>query len=153
MPRRVPQLFGAPDASPGFLLWQVTNLWQRRQREALKPLGLSHVQFVLLAGVTWLADHGESPVSQVKLARHARTDPMMTSQVLRTLQEKKLVRRVPHPTDSRAKALLPTAAGRRLARQAMYVVERADQEFFAALGSDVAKLTAMMREVVGAGGS
>jgi DNA-binding MarR family transcriptional regulator len=146
MPRRVPQLFGSPDASPGFLLWQVTNTWQRRQREALKPLGLSHLQFVLLAGVTSLADR-DPPISQVRLARHARSDPMMTSQVLRTLQQKKLVRRVPHPTDSRSKALLPTAAGRRLVRQAMYVVERADQEFFAVLGNDQPKLAAMLREL------
>src|SRR5262245_56594655 len=120
MPRRVPALFGAPDASPGFLVWQLSNLWQRRQREALKPFGLSPVQFLLLTGVTWLADN-DAPVSQVKLARHVRTDPMMTSQVLRALQLRKLVRRIPHPTDPRAKALLPTAAGRRLVWQAMYV--------------------------------
>jgi DNA-binding MarR family transcriptional regulator len=149
MPRRVPALFGSPDASPGYLMWQATNLWQRRQREALKSLGLSHAQFVLLAGVTWLADREES-VSQVKLARHAKTDPMMTSQVLRTLQEKKLVRRITHPVDSRAKALMPTAAGRRLVRQAMYLVERADQDFFAPIGGDVTRLSAMLRAVTGA---
>jgi DNA-binding MarR family transcriptional regulator len=130
-------------------MWQATNLWQRRQREALKALGLSHAQFVLLAGVTSLADQEES-VSQVKLARHARTDPMMTSQVLRTLQGKKLVRRITHPTDSRAKALLPTAAGRRLVRQAMYLVERADQDFVAPIGGDVTRLAAMLRAVTGA---
>ena len=42
--------FESPDDSPGFLLWQVTNLWQRRIRAALEPLGLTHVQFVFVAG-------------------------------------------------------------------------------------------------------
>src|SRR3546814_15453085 len=40
-----------PENSPGFLLWQVTNQWQRRLRATLEPLGLTHVQFVLLAGL------------------------------------------------------------------------------------------------------
>lgn len=147
MPRRLPALFGSPDASTGFLLWRAANRWQRRQRAALRPLGLSHVQFVLLAGVVWLADH-DRPVSQVKLARYARTDAMMTSQVLRALQERKLVRRGPHPHDTRAKALLPTAAGRRLVRAAIFVVERADQEFLAPLGADAARLGAMLCTVL-----
>jgi DNA-binding MarR family transcriptional regulator len=150
MPRRLPSIFGSPDASTGFLLWQAANGWQRRQRAALKPLGLSHVQFVLLTGVVWLADH-DAPVSQIKLARHARTDPMMTSQVLRSLQERKLVRRSAHPTDTRARALLPTAAGRRLAREAIYVVERADQEFLAPLGADAARLGGMLKALIEGG--
>jgi hypothetical protein len=37
-------------------------------------------------------------------------------------------------------------------RQAMYLVERADQEFFAALGNDVARLSTMLREIAGGGG-
>jgi DNA-binding MarR family transcriptional regulator len=148
MPRRVPSLFGAPAASPGFLLWQATNAWQRRLRDALRPLGLSHAQFVLLAGVTWLADR-DAPVSQVRLAKHTRMDQMMTSQVVRTLQQKKLIRRVPHPADARANALLPTAAGRRLVRQAIYVVERTDQEFFGALGNDVGRMNGLLRVLAG----
>lgn len=150
MPRRRPALFASPDASPGFLLWQAANHWQRRQREALREVGLSHVQFVLLAGVTWLARDGE-PVSQVRLARHTHTDAMMTSQVLRALQAKKLVRRVPHPSDARAKRVLPTAAGRRLVRQSIYLVDRTDQEFFATLGGDAPRIAVMLRELAGVG--
>jgi DNA-binding MarR family transcriptional regulator len=148
MPKRLPALFAAPDASTGWLLWTAANAWQRRQRDALRALSLSYVQFLLLAAVTWLAEH-EAPVTQVRLARHARTDPMMTSQVLRTLEARKLVRRVPHPADSRARAITPTAAGRRLARQAAYLVDRADQDFLAALGSDAGRLASMLRTVLG----
>ena len=43
--------YEAAEDSPGLLLWQVTNRWQSAQRAALKPLGLTHVQFVLLASL------------------------------------------------------------------------------------------------------
>lgn len=143
MPKRLPRLFAAPDESPGFLLWRAANRWQQRQRAALAPLGLTHVQFVLLAGVVVLADQGAT-VTQAAVARHAHADAMMTSQVLRALERRKLVRRVPHPTDSRARVLRPTAAGRRLARQAAYVVDDADRAFFESLGGDRARLVGML---------
>ena len=50
--------FSTPEESTGLLLWQVTNGWQAAQRAALKPFGLTHVQFVLLAALTWLGDEG-----------------------------------------------------------------------------------------------
>jgi DNA-binding MarR family transcriptional regulator len=148
MPKRLPSQFASPDASPGVLLWQAVNRWQRGQRRALRDAGLSHLQVMLLASITSLAEHDE-PVTQIMLARHARTDAMTTSQVVRALENKKLVRRTDHPTDSRAYALRPTAAGRRLARQLIHLVERADQEFFSGLGGDTQRFAAMLRELVG----
>ena len=147
MPKRLPSQFASPAASPGVLLWQAVNRWQRGQRQALRDAGLSHLQVMLLASITSLAEHDE-PVTQVMLARHARTDAMTTSQVVRALEKKKLVRRTDHPTDARAYALRPTAAGRRLARQLIHLVERADQDFFAALEGDVQRFTTMLRELV-----
>ena len=148
MPKRLPPQFASPAASPGVLLWHVVNRWQREQRRALRDAGLSHLQVMLLASVTALAEQ-DDPVTQVMLARHARIDVMTTSQVLRTLERKKLVRRTDHPRDSRAFALRPTAAGRRLARQLIHLVERADQDFFSAIGGDLARFTAMLEELTG----
>jgi DNA-binding MarR family transcriptional regulator len=127
------------DASPGLVLWQVTNRWQAAQRAALKPFGLTHVQFVLLASLTWL--DAEGPVTQRSLAAHAATDEMMTSQVLRALEAAGLVERGPHPTDRRARALQVTPAGRELANRAVVAVEACDRAFFAAL-PDAAAFTA-----------
>jgi DNA-binding MarR family transcriptional regulator len=127
------------DASPGLVLWQVTNRWQAAQRATLKPFGLTHVQFVLLASLSWLDADG--PVTQRSLAAHAATDEMMTSQVLRTLEAAGLVERAPHPTDRRARALQVTEAGRDLANGAVVTVEACDRAFFAAL-PDVAAFTA-----------
>ena len=123
--------FDVADESPGFLLWQITNRWQAAQRAALKPLGLTHVQFVLLASLTWLRTDGT--VNQRDLAEHASIDPMMTSQVIRTLESRGLVERTGDPSDKRAWSLTTTKKGMRLANRAIVVVEDCDRAFFEAL--------------------
>jgi DNA-binding MarR family transcriptional regulator len=134
--------FTSAQESPGLLLWQVTNRWQAAQRAALKPFGLTHVQFVLLASLAWLDVDG--PVTQKKLADHAATDVMMTSQVLRALQGRGLVHRAPHPDDGRARAVTVSAEGRALANRAIRAVEACDRDFFAAVGDDTSHLTALL---------
>ena len=49
------------DNSPGLLLWHATLRWQRLIAAELKPLGLTHVLYVLLAGAWWLGRNGEPP--------------------------------------------------------------------------------------------
>ena len=131
--------------SPGFMLWIVTNAWQKAVRAALRPYDLTHVQFVLLASLTWLSS--DTPVTQRALATHAHTDVMMTSQVLRALEEKGLIRRSAHPTDSRAIELNVTAAGTALANSANAVVEKADHTFFSKLKGDDKTLTSLLRRL------
>src|ERR671914_2716841 len=150
MPKRLPRLFTAPGESPGFRLWQAANRWQQRQRAALAPVGLTPVQFVLLASVAALAED-DAPLTRPRVARHARADAMMTSQVIRALERRKLVRRVAHPTDTRARVLRPTAAGRKLARRAAYVVDDADRAFFEAIGAHRARLAEALGALAGAG--
>ncbi|WP_225833486.1 MarR family winged helix-turn-helix transcriptional regulator [Streptomyces sp. NK08204] len=118
-----------PDSSPGFLLWHATLRWQRDITAALAPLGLTHVQFVLLACAWWLNTQGEHP-RQLALARQAGTDVKMTSQVLRTLEGKGLIEREVDPSDTRAKRLRVTAAGAELAPRAIAAVEEVDARFF-----------------------
>ncbi|HEV2027958.1 MAG TPA: MarR family transcriptional regulator [Candidatus Dormibacteraeota bacterium] len=137
-----------PDESPGFLLWRVTLRWQRAMVGALRPLGLTHVQFVLLASAWWLTRvAGEKP-SQRRLAEHAATDPMMTSQVLRVLESRGLVTREADPNDSRALRLAVTERGARLAQEAVRVVEAADAEFFATAGDRGSVLRLLRRMAV-----
>lgn len=101
---------------------------------ALRPLGLTHVQFVLLASAWWLTRvAGEKP-TQRRLAEHASTDPMMTSQVVRVLESRGLLTRAADPHDSRALLLAVTEPGARMAQAAVRVVEAADSDFFAAAG-------------------
>ncbi|MBT2231145.1 MarR family winged helix-turn-helix transcriptional regulator [Nonomuraea sp. NEAU-A123] len=119
----------SPGESPGFLLWHATLRWQRDIAAALIPLGLTHVQFVLLACTWWLNTHGEHP-NQLALARQAGTDVKMTSQVLRALETKGLVEREVDPADTRAKRLRVTAVGAELAPRAIAAVEQVDARFF-----------------------
>jgi DNA-binding MarR family transcriptional regulator len=60
---------------------------------------------------------------------------MMTSQVTRKLETRGLLERAQDPTDSRARRLRLTAAGRALVTRALSDVEAAHEEYFAALGS------------------
>ena len=118
-----------PGASPGFLLWHLTLAWQRAVTTALAPMGLTHVQFVLLACTWWLTEHG-SPPNQLEVARQAGTDVRMTSEVVRKLETKGLLTREVDASDSRARRLRPTAAGARLAQEAIDAVEQVDADFF-----------------------
>nr|WP_055505729.1 MarR family transcriptional regulator [Nonomuraea pusilla] len=131
-----------PEQSPGFLLWHVTLRWQRAMVAALAPLDLTHVQFVLLATTWWLNTHGEDP-NQLSLARYAGTDVKMTSQVLRRLEDKGLVRREVDPADSRARRLRATERGAELARRAIAAVDAADAAFFAPVGDPTGFLASL----------
>jgi DNA-binding MarR family transcriptional regulator len=139
---RYPQ---GPAASPGFLLWHLTLAWQRAIAAVLAPLGLTHVQFVLLACTWWLGSQGQVP-NQLQLARQAGTDVKMTSQVVRRLEAKGLLHRQVDPGDTRARRLRLTAGGDRLARRAIAAVEQADAEFF---GAEAAEVTSLLQRLLG----
>jgi DNA-binding MarR family transcriptional regulator len=124
--------FATPEDSPGFLLWRVTNAWQRAIRAALEPLGLTHAQFVILAVLGWMNKSVES-VTQSQLAERAGTDVMMTSQIVRALEERGLIERRTNPADARARWLRITDAGMKLVARAVKVVEANDAAFFAVL--------------------
>lgn len=131
--------------SPGFVLWHATLRWQRAVTASLLPLRLTHVQFVLLAGVWWLTRNAGAP-SQVDLAEHAGTDVKMTSQVVRKLEARGLLTRTPDVIDSRIKRLAVTPEGVALARRAIKVVEAADRSCFSDL-PDLDGLVAAMRTI------
>src|SRR5919201_5030615 len=121
-----------PNESPGFLLWHATLRWQRGIAQALAPLDLTHVQFVLLACTWWLNEQGAHP-NQVAVAAQAGTDVKMTSQVLRSLERKGLIEREVDTADTRARRLRATRQGAALALRAIAIVEDVDARFFAAL--------------------
>jgi MarR family transcriptional regulator, organic hydroperoxide resistance regulator len=142
----LPTQHAGPFESPGFLLWRISNAWQREQRAALQPLGLTHTQFVLLAVTVWYGD--QEALTQVRLAQITGSDPMTTSQVIRTLLASGLCERREHPTDTRAKVLSATAAGRILATKAVVVVEEVDRRFFAPLEKQQTNLVSLFQRLL-----
>lgn len=138
--------FGKAEDSPGYLLWQVTTLWQREIKKRLDELNLTHSQYVLLASLLWLTGQ-DRPVTQIDLSLHSKIDPMTTSTVLRTLEKKGWVQRAEHPTDTRAKTVVLTPSGIDLVRRAIPVVEQTDLSFFSA--TDVGELNRHLRKLIG----
>jgi len=127
------------EESTGFLLWQVTNLWQREIKKALEQYGLTHSQFVLLASIHWLTLN-EQNVTQIVLSNHTKIDPMTTSTVLRTLQQKGFLQRKEHLTDTRAKTVELTKEGVKIIKMAVVAVEKFDKDFFSLLGNKTTEL-------------
>jgi DNA-binding MarR family transcriptional regulator len=146
--RPLPTRHAGPGDSPGFLLWRVSNAWQREQRAALQAHGLTHTQFVALAVATWFGRGG--PLTQARLARLTGSDPMTTSQVVRALEAAGHFRREAHPDDSRAKAIAVTPAGRKLAAAALPAVEAVDEAFFGGLApADRERLVKLFQRLAG----
>lgn len=131
--------FEQAEVSPGFLLWRVSTLWRRAIESVLKPLDLTHPQFVILAAVAWLT-RGKSKTSQVAIGRHAGLDPNTTSQILRSLQQKKLIERK-RDSDDRVKCPTVTEKGAKILAEALLAVESKDAEFFS--GVDLTQVTAL----------
>ncbi|RSK48829.1 MarR family winged helix-turn-helix transcriptional regulator [Hymenobacter rigui] len=132
MPREIEFQFKSPDESPGYLVGQVTMLWQRKQKKVLDPLLLTQTQFVLLAALGWLAKTSEY-VTQIDIANQSNADRMMVSKVLRTLEEKAFLTRQEHPSDTRAKIITLTQAGSEVLQKALTAIENADSDFFSSL--------------------
>lgn len=136
--------FVVPENSAGYLLWQVTHAWQRQVEAALAELDLTHLQFVLLAGIGWLTQNGDL-LTQIQLAQFCNIDVMQISQVARKLEVKKLIERSAHPTDTRAKVLILTPSGKVILTQALPIIEQLDAKFFEQ--GDRAVLTAELKKL------
>jgi DNA-binding MarR family transcriptional regulator len=122
----------SPDDSPGFLLWKITSLWQKKLAEILGEFGITQTQYAILASLKWFAVHGE-PTTQVHIAAHARIDKMTFSKAIRNLENDGLVLRVPSTKDSRAINVAFSEKGRVVIQNAVLAIEKADDEFFSCL--------------------
>lgn len=140
-----------PEDSSGFLLWQVTNLWQREIKKALEQYGITHSQFVLMASIHWHTLHKQE-ATQIVLSAYTKIDPMTTSTVLRNLQQKGLVTRQEHETDTRAKTVVLTDEGKKIVKKAVVTIEKFDLAFFSILNNKVPdfnkSLMTLLKQVV-----
>ena len=147
MPEEIEFHFKSPNDSPGYLLGQLTMLWQRKQKKVLDPLDLTSTQFVLLAALGWLSKKSNA-VTQVDIANQSNADRMMVSKVLRTLEEKGFITRREHETDTRAKTIRLTANGEIVLQKAIIEIENADMIFFAALDTNLPSFNKNMVQLI-----
>jgi DNA-binding MarR family transcriptional regulator len=140
--------FKRPEDSPGFLLWRLTNDWQRQQRAALAKLKLTHAQFVVLASLLWLSANSSEPVTQQQIADHASMDKMMISDLIKTLDRKKLLKRISHKDDARAYALTLTPKGKELTIKTIPIVESIDTDFFHPKTANLIELAKKLKPLI-----
>ena len=117
--------------SSGFLLWQVTTLWQREIKTALEKIQLSHSGFVLLASLLWFKEQ-DVVVTQTTLIEHTKLDKMTVSKSLKKLEKDTFVLRAENEADTRAKTIVLTNEGMALAMKSVKIVEEVDKRFFSA---------------------
>ena len=67
-------VYKKPEESPGYLLWRVSSRWRSAIEDTLKPLDLTHPQFVILATVGWLTKD-QTKISQIDISKAAELDP------------------------------------------------------------------------------
>ena len=139
--------FKKPEDSPGFLLWQLTNQWQRQQRNALAKLHLTHAQFVVLAAVLWLSDNTQEVIMQKHVAEMTHIDKMSMSDLVAILINKKMLKRLPHKEDKRAHSLTLTEKGRCLALKAVPIVESIDAVFFSKNTKNLVQLMKILKNL------
>ncbi len=139
--------FKSPKDSPGYLLGQVTMLWQRKLKVVLDPLDLTQTQFVLLAALGWLSKKSNT-VTQVDIANQSNADRMMVSKVLRTLEKKNFINRHEHQTDTRAKVIKLTVEGADVLQKALSAVENADIDFFSILGNKLSSFNQSLANLI-----
>ena len=139
--------FKNPNDSPGYLLGQLTMLWQRKQKKVLDPLDLTQTQFAMLCALAWLSKTN-THVTQIDIANQTNFDRMMVSKVLRTLADKKFVTRQEHQTDTRAKTIRLTPKGEIVLQKALTEVENADLDFFATLETKLSSFNKNMVQLI-----
>lgn len=121
----------APERSPGFLLWHISTSWRTAIEKVLKLMHITHPQFVVMATLGWLTKDG-ARVTQAAIGKMAGLDPNTTSQIIKGLENKELIRRE-QSIDGRAKNPVLTPTGNMVLMKALPAVEAADAEFFAGL--------------------
>jgi DNA-binding MarR family transcriptional regulator len=116
------------DATAGFSLWREAMRWQRGINAALRPVGLTHTQFLVLSSLAQ-AVRAERAVVQRTIADLAGLDESTTSGVLKTLEARGLVDRRPTDVDGRAWRVVVSASGQKVLRQSGPLVTAAARRF------------------------
>lgn len=134
------------DDSTGLLFWQVSTLWQRAVKDALRPFNLTHTQYVILAVIAEL-NETDGDITQKMISDFSMIDPMTTSSTLRLLEKKGLAQRNPSKSDSRANTICTTGSGLELLGKAVRAVETVDAAFFFKEESALKSFQELLREL------
>jgi len=132
-----------------YVLARLTRIVQRRLEDTLQPHKLTLPQYTTLTIL--LRRPG---LSNAQLARRAYITPQSMQEVLRTLEDRRLVARAPSADNMRILKASLTAAGKRLITQAEQDAAEVDEALLSSLTSFERKLfvKSIQKCVIGFGG-
>lgn len=107
--------------------------WRTEATTVLQPLKLTVPQFLVVMALYRQARHNWPPLRQAEIAVRLGMDANTTSQVVRGLEARGLLKRSPNPDDARARALTLTADGLERAVTASAAVRAMNDRYFAVI--------------------
>ena len=137
--------FDPPGGGLGYALMQASNAWRTELAGLLAPVSVTAPQFFVLSALLHAQTHGRPEPTQKQLSDRTGIDVNTISQLLRGLERRGLVRRVPHPADSRAVALSLTDTGLELARHCTREARALNRRYFADVDGEA--LLATLRQL------
>jgi DNA-binding MarR family transcriptional regulator len=120
--------FKKAEESPGFLLWKAANRLQKLHAKCLAGLDVTPTQFSFMTCLVYL--HQGSLVTPSHIVSHTGMDKMMVSDLVKTLEKKKLLKRDPNPQDGRSFFIIPTSLCVKKTNRAVRKIENFDRKFF-----------------------
>lgn len=122
----------------GYLIWQITKVWQRGRHRLLDEFGLTSSQLEIMGALYHLSGKDEE-VTQIILSQETTIDPMTTSTILRNLEKKGLIIRKESKIDTRARAIELTEQGQKLFEKAISKVKNSQEDVYQNVNKEVLK--------------
>lgn len=132
-----------PEDFAGFLIWQLSNKWEKYVNQQLKKFNTSQGECFHLISILQLSAR-LSEVTQVDVARVTGGSMMNTSKILKSLEKKQWITRQT-ASDPRAKKVEITEAGIVIAKDTAMVLGKANEVFFGV--NHTGKLIATLQEI------
>jgi DNA-binding MarR family transcriptional regulator len=120
----------------GYALLHAAQTWRTEATAVLRPHGLTVPQFLVVMALYRQARHDWPPLTQTEVGTRLGMDANTTSQVVRGLERRDILRRDRHPGDARALALTLSTAGLETARSASADARRLNDVYFSAVTTE-----------------
>ena len=117
-----------PEDFAGFLIWQLSNKWEKYVNQKLKGFNINQGEAFHLISILQLSKE-LSEVTQVDIANATGGSIMNTSKILKSLEKKQWITRQT-ASDSRAKKVAVTEAGLAISVNIAAVLGKADEAFY-----------------------
>jgi len=136
-----------PSHGSGYLLWRISNLWQRKINDLLSQHDITHVQYLLLATISWM-DSQNHKINQESLAQQSQSHKMMTSKVIRHLEKMGYVERYKDPLDTRSRLIKLTPSGIDKHNQVKELFRVEDAQFFGRIENNRFSMNRLLTDMI-----